>query len=148
MQKDDLVMGILLILRRGSLHGYRISKEIENRTGKSQSWGSLYPTLKEMESKGLVTSKKVGRRKQYSITKKGNEKLRCGLGAAKNKRGLHVIPLMGALIEDLMKIKELWNEFTKLEILIWKISLSKDLKKVARTHKILKAARGKIKKST
>ena len=82
----DLLQGtldllVLQILRRGSQHGYGISKAI--RAGSNDllqvETGSLYPALHRLEKKGLVASKlhenqprEIGPpRRRYTITELG-----------------------------------------------------------------------------
>ena len=55
------------------MNGADISKELEKRRGTKPSPGTLYPALKELKSKGLISSD-AG--KVYSLTKKGREELK------------------------------------------------------------------------
>jgi len=52
--------------------GAEITKELEKRRGKKPSPGTVYPALKELKEKGLITSDKY---KNYSLTKKGEKEL-------------------------------------------------------------------------
>lgn len=62
---------VLKLLRSGPKHGYDIIKSIENETGWKPSPGGIYPTLHDLEKKGLVIKFKEGRRKYYKLTKEG-----------------------------------------------------------------------------
>jgi len=64
---------ILKLLRSGSKHGYAIIKSIENETGWKPSPGGIYPTLHDLEKKGLIIKFKDGRRKYYKLTKNGKK---------------------------------------------------------------------------
>jgi len=64
---------ILKLLRSGSKHGYAIIKSIENETGWRPSPGGIYPTLHDLEKKGLIIKFKDGRRKYYKLTKDGKK---------------------------------------------------------------------------
>ena len=64
---------ILYILKNGPLHGYGIANEFEKLFNHAYrpSPGILYPTLRTLERKGLITSWKEGRRKLYKLTERG-----------------------------------------------------------------------------
>jgi len=66
---------ILTILYEGPAHGYRILSEFKKRVGKEVSPSLVYPFLRALEQKGLVThtDKPVGQkeRKMYELTKEG-----------------------------------------------------------------------------
>jgi PadR family transcriptional regulator PadR len=78
---------ILQVLRSGPAHGYDIARAVERATSGccSPSEGSLYPTLREYEEGGYVTSATEivsGReRRVYTITDKGREAFEVGLDA-------------------------------------------------------------------
>ncbi|MBR9705007.1 PadR family transcriptional regulator [Candidatus Pacearchaeota archaeon] len=59
---------VLWILNKKSMNGAELSKELEKRRGSKPSPGTIYPVLKELKEKGLITSDKE---KVYSLTKKG-----------------------------------------------------------------------------
>ncbi len=68
---------ILTILYEGPAHGYRILSKFKKRVGKEISPSLVYPFLRALEQKGLVThtDKPVGQkeRKMYELTKEGKE---------------------------------------------------------------------------
>ena len=76
---------ILSILRSGPLHGYGIIKAIESRSNEccSITPGSVYPVLKELKNKGLISDTNVkvqGRaRVNYELTNEGRAVLKEGL---------------------------------------------------------------------
>lgn len=68
---------ILLLLSRGTSHGYGLLEALEQHCGEKVDIGNLYRTLRKMESNGWVKSEwdesKTGRdRRIYTITKKGH----------------------------------------------------------------------------
>lgn len=69
-------MILYLLLRDGDLHGYEIMKKIrsETRGAISPSPGNIYPALRELASKGLVSSRvdEIGR-KIYSLSERGRQ---------------------------------------------------------------------------
>jgi DNA-binding PadR family transcriptional regulator len=68
---------ILTMLYEGPQHGYSILSNFKERTGKEISPSLVYPFLKELEKKGLVTHslKPVGEKKKkvFELTEKGLE---------------------------------------------------------------------------
>ncbi len=73
---------VLEILSRGAMYGYELTEAIEKRSGNilSIGKGTLYPLLYNLEAKGLLAAEwqkmDSGRkRRYYSITGKGKEKL-------------------------------------------------------------------------
>ncbi|GJM11257.1 MAG: hypothetical protein DHS20C11_35330 [Lysobacteraceae bacterium] len=70
-------------------YGVAISREIEQRTGRSASFGAIYTTLDRLKKKALVSSRlgeatqeRGGRSKTlYSVTKLGLESMQLSLGA-------------------------------------------------------------------
>lgn len=70
---------ILCVLNRKAMHGYEISKAVEETTQGccSPTPGALYPVLKEFEKGGYVTAREEtvsGRqRKVYTITDRGRQ---------------------------------------------------------------------------
>lgn len=78
---------VLQVLRDGPAHGYEIARAVERATSGccSPSEGALYPTLREYEEGGYVTSETEivsGReRRVYTLTDKGQEAFAVGLDA-------------------------------------------------------------------
>ena len=74
--KGFLSFSILWMLNKKNMTGAEIGLELEKRKGSKPSPGTIYPALKELKKKGLITSDKV---KKYSLTKKGKNELNEGL---------------------------------------------------------------------
>jgi DNA-binding PadR family transcriptional regulator len=78
---------VLQVLHDGPAHGYDIARSVERTTKGccSPSEGALYPTLREFEQGGYVTSEAAivsGReRKVYTLTTKGRDAFKVGLEA-------------------------------------------------------------------
>lgn len=77
--KSFLDILLLQLIKAGPTWGYDIIKKTEMQYQVKLRHSALYPMLKELESKGLVTSRRElqkGRaRKVYEITKEGNRHL-------------------------------------------------------------------------
>ncbi len=73
--RNFLEIQLLRIVRTKPTWGYKIKKQVETEFGIKLRHGDLYPTLKALESRGFLESKKQqkkGRsRKVYVITKNG-----------------------------------------------------------------------------
>lgn len=57
------------------LAGDDLAKKIGARKGGMLTPGTIYPALKKLRQKKLVTFKQIGRKKLYSLTKKGQNEL-------------------------------------------------------------------------
>jgi PadR family transcriptional regulator PadR len=85
MGKSELLKGsteiiLLTLLNEKVMYGYEIAKKIEEESEGYLQFkeGTLYPTLKRLETEGLVesywqSSNEGPRRKYYTITKTGNK---------------------------------------------------------------------------
>ena len=77
---------ILCVLHERSMHGYDIAAEVERKTDGccSPREGTIYPVLKQFADGGYVTFRtEIGsgrERKIYTITDKGREAFKVGLG--------------------------------------------------------------------
>jgi DNA-binding PadR family transcriptional regulator len=73
--KNLLDIQILTLINREPAWGYKIKKQIETFSGLKIRHGALYPLLKKLEDKGLITSQKQQQgkrtRKIYTLTEKG-----------------------------------------------------------------------------
>lgn len=76
--KGNLTYLIIWILKQKKMNGAEIAKELEKRKGSKPSPGTIYPALKELKVKGLITADKD---KRYSLTAKGESECKkmCGL---------------------------------------------------------------------
>ncbi|MBC8500242.1 MAG: PadR family transcriptional regulator [Nanoarchaeota archaeon] len=70
--KGFLTYLILWILSKKKMNGAEIAKELQKRRGTKPSPGTIYPVLKELKEKGLITA---GKDKVYSLTRKGEKEL-------------------------------------------------------------------------
>jgi len=66
---------ILHLLSKKRMYGMEIADEIAKRKADKPNPGTLYPTLKYMEAKGLVESSKEGKNRFYKLTPVGREGL-------------------------------------------------------------------------
>jgi DNA-binding PadR family transcriptional regulator len=71
--KGNLTYLIIWILSKKKMNGSEIAKELEKRKGSKPSPGTIYPALKELKAKGLITADKD---KRYSLTPKGASELK------------------------------------------------------------------------
>jgi len=55
------------------MNGAELAEELKKRRGSRPSPGTLYPSLKELKKKSLITADK---NKVYSLTKKGENELK------------------------------------------------------------------------
>ena len=67
---------IMWILSKGEMYGQEIAGELAKRRGGKPNPGTLYPALKELENKNVVTSRIQGRRRFYSLTTEGEKELK------------------------------------------------------------------------
>lgn len=74
--KGFLSLLILWLLSKKNMTGVEIAKELGKRKGSQPSPGTIYPALKDLKEKELISSDKE---KQYSLTKKGKIELDHGL---------------------------------------------------------------------
>jgi DNA-binding PadR family transcriptional regulator len=75
MFKSPIKLSVLHELNQKDLSGYDLMKYFE-ASGKKPSPGYLYPLLNDLQDKGFISLKKEGRKKVYSITKKGKKLLK------------------------------------------------------------------------
>ena len=67
---------ILHLLSKKRMYGVEIADEIARRKAEKPNPGTLYPTLKELERKGLIESSLEGKTKYYKLTAAGREGLK------------------------------------------------------------------------
>ncbi len=70
---------ILHLLEKKRMYGMEIADEIAKRKAEKPNPGTLYPTLKLLEMRGLIESSKEGNIKYYKLTQAG----KVGLQSAK-----------------------------------------------------------------
>jgi DNA-binding PadR family transcriptional regulator len=74
--KGFLKLVVLKEIENKDQTGYDLMSSVSNILGKKPSPGSIYPLLKELVGKGLITSKTQGRKIIYHLTMKGKIKLK------------------------------------------------------------------------
>lgn len=73
MLKGLLKMSMLKIISENKTTGYGIIKKVNELTGEKPSTGSVYPLLRSMMNKGLITGKTVDGKTFYEITDSGKK---------------------------------------------------------------------------
>jgi DNA-binding PadR family transcriptional regulator len=66
---------LLWLLSKGSMNGQELSNELGKRRGSKPTPGTIYPALKELREKGLVTMERKGRATIYTLTAEGDQGL-------------------------------------------------------------------------
>lgn len=92
--KSFLDIIILSFLKKEPSHGYALIADIHTNFDVLLSPGTLYPLLYSLEKKGLISTEKDGRRKNYYLTESG-------LSQANN-----IIRVYRTLIKQLIKFTE------------------------------------------
>ncbi len=100
--REKFSVFLLWMISKKEQHGYRIIRTIKEDGGiPSFAASKIYPILRDLHRKGLISQKKVMQgkraRKLYQITKKGKEVL------AKAKQYFKNSPLMMAYAEDMLR---------------------------------------------
>ena len=67
---------ILWLLSKKSMHGEELAMEIAERRGEKPKAGTLYPALKHMSGRGLITGERKGKIIVYSLTAEGRESVK------------------------------------------------------------------------
>jgi len=67
---------ILHLLSKKKMYGVEIAEEIALRKAEKPNPGTLYPTLKQLEGRGLIESVREGNTKYYKLTPEGREGLK------------------------------------------------------------------------
>ena len=68
-----LDLAVLGLLREGPHHGYQVRRRLQDLGFRRFSFGSLYPALKRLETRGYIEAVRSsgGRRKAYRLTRDG-----------------------------------------------------------------------------
>ena len=74
----NLWLSVLSLASKGPVYAYSLPEAIHKRSGFSPSRLLVYLVLYRLEGDGLLTSAEDGRRRYYSLTKKGKECLASG----------------------------------------------------------------------
>lgn len=81
MMKGSIDILLMSLIARKDMYGYEMVKALKDQSNElyNMSEGTLYPALKRLEKKELVTSywqeTESGRRKYYAITETGRKEL-------------------------------------------------------------------------
>jgi DNA-binding PadR family transcriptional regulator len=67
-----LAFQILWLLSKRSMNGQELSNELGARRGAKPTPGTIYPALKELREKDLVTMERKGRATIYTLTAEGD----------------------------------------------------------------------------
>lgn len=62
---------ILYLLSKKHMHGEELAKELEKRRGEKPKAGTIYPALKDLNERGLISGEKDGKIIVYSLTAEG-----------------------------------------------------------------------------
>ena len=74
--KGFLSFLILWLISKKTMTGAEIASELEKRKGKKPSPGTIYPVLKHMKEKTLLS---IDENKRYTLTEKGKKSLEAHL---------------------------------------------------------------------
>jgi len=141
MIQSHLKIIVLKSLEDKTMTGYDLVKEIHTSTQHwKPSFGSIYPLLKDLHEKGLVSVKVSGRKKLYSLTPKGRQAITDiisskermynitmdslkGLESICNKKDMEFIHrLHSSLRNNFMPFKGVTNEMHELNEIIIRMS--------------------------
>ncbi len=64
---------ILWLLTKRDMYGQELAEELGEMRGIKPNPGTLYPALRELEKRGLVDTRKEGRKKYYVLTDAGRK---------------------------------------------------------------------------
>ena len=64
---------ILYLLSKKPMHGEELAKELEKRRGEKPKAGPIYPALKDLNERGLISGEKDGKIIVYSLTTEGKK---------------------------------------------------------------------------
>jgi DNA-binding PadR family transcriptional regulator len=99
------------------MYGVGMAKEIEKRTKGlwRPSPGSLYPALNQLSERGYVSAKAIGGKKEYEITKKGQEILSQHFDSKKVQEHIQA---MRTLLEGFVDKGEMISHFGDKSIVV------------------------------
>jgi len=81
---------ILIFLRGCSMNGHEIIKHVNGKFNTLMSSGTVYSHLQSMEIKGLIKREESERRRMYTLTEKGEERIEAILNIKDKILGLVV----------------------------------------------------------
>jgi PadR family transcriptional regulator PadR len=62
---------ILWLLSKRSMYGQELATEIGKRRGEKPSCGTIYPALKDLETRGIIKAHSEGHNNVYELTQEG-----------------------------------------------------------------------------
>jgi DNA-binding PadR family transcriptional regulator len=71
--KGYLSFLLLWLLNKQSMTGAEIALELEKRRGEKPKAGTIYPALKDLNERGLISGEKDGKIIVYSLTTEGKK---------------------------------------------------------------------------
>ena len=153
-------------LKEKSMSGYDLIKEIYSSTGSwKPSFGSMYPLLKELHNKRLVSIKVVNRKKVYSLTAQGVKVLNEAVDASQEtirtmlkefkimesicspQERIHAEAIIKAIKQNSIHFSNITEEINQLQRILFKLHASGKIKTYEyEIKKILKNTIVKLKK--
>jgi len=143
MERGDLRLLLLGLLREGPRHGYDLIKELGERSGGryTPSAGAVYPTLQLLEDQGLVRSEAADQKRVYAITEAGRQYLAAHEAELQSiwtrLRGDRPGPELRLLFEEIA-------DLMSLLIRARARGLHRDAEKVRRVREVFERARREI----
>ncbi|MFC1800623.1 PadR family transcriptional regulator [Nanoarchaeota archaeon] len=115
----NLRLIVLKFLSRKEMSGYSLIKYISENTSWKPSTGSVYPLLISLHKDNLVNVREEGRRKVYSLTSKGKEKLELLLDKSKLLEkaieSLRILESISDNPDEVKKLQKILLEVDKLK---------------------------------
>lgn len=147
MERQKLRTLIIQHLLEKPHSGYSLTKSIEEATGWKPSYGSIYPQLEQLHEEEFVTFKEEGKKKTYTLTKKGKEEAKIKktelvdnlqenmrvithmLGIENKEHDQLVEFLFAAMKRGDKPLKEIEIASTKMKMAFWKLYEEGNIKK-------------------
>jgi DNA-binding PadR family transcriptional regulator len=166
MFKGHLKLLVLKALDKEPESGYNLMKSLAEMAGKRPSPGSIYPLLDDLHKQGMVSVRASGRRKIYSLTKKGKSTEQDALktkddlqkmliqtmnvfaGMVDDRELAQIRSMLSGLNkeQDVEKFTAFKKEMLPLKIRLFEILDRGDKEKIAKTLKILADTNSRLKK--
>lgn len=149
MERQKLRTLIIQHLLEKPRSGYALIQSIEEATGWKPSYGSIYPQLEQLHEEKLVTFKEEGKKKTYTLTKKGKDEAKLkkeklldnlqenmrvlthmlGIGGKEHDQMMEF--LVGAMKRGDRPFKEVEDASNRMQMTFWKLYEEKKVKKNA-----------------
>lgn len=147
LERGDLRLLVLAMLKE-PMHGYEIISRLKESSGGRYrpSTGALYPQLRGLEEAGLVKCEETDGRKNYVLTKKGEEYLNKNgklVGDAKQRfRDFWRENDLGKLVEQIAGISKILMAGSARAL---ESGMPRDKKRIDESKRILSKAEGELK---